>query len=245
MPYTVPLLILCFAFYQLCVPTPCYSQTINPDTSFLALSRKKSIELYTRATQNQSKLYNGSDYIIYQPKDEEHPYFEVDDWTYGSIVYDGDLYENVALMYDINIDKVITEHNRGNSIKLLDEKIQRFSILNHTFVRLNGDDSTKISAGFYDQLYGGASKVIAKHVKTYQESLDQGEIIPRFEESTQYYIIKNDVYFPVKSKGSVLKVFDDRKQEIKDFVKKNRISFKANREEAIARMAEFYDTQKK
>jgi hypothetical protein len=39
-----------------------------------------------------------------------------------------------------------------------------------------------------------------------------------------------------------LEVFNDRKQAVKEFIRKNHIRFKNNREEAIRRIAEFYDT---
>src|SRR5688572_28813982 len=101
----------------------CFAQQPEPDTAFVAESKKQVSALYTTAIQHQSRLYNGSDYVIYIPRDEEHPYFEVDDWAYGSVEYWNELYENIPLMYDINVDQVITEHNRGNPIKLLPEKV--------------------------------------------------------------------------------------------------------------------------
>ncbi len=236
------ILVSCFVIYQWCIPTLCYTQPVKTDTAFLAISKKKSVELYARSIQSQSRLYNGSEYIIYQPNDEEHPYFTVDDWSYGSIVYENELYENVPLLYDISIDKVITESNGGNPIKLSSEKIQRFSLLDHTFIKVKSDSTNKITEGFYDQFYDGTTKVCAKHTKAYQESLEQGQVIPRFDESVQYYLVKNGIFYTVKTKGSVLQVFRDRKQDVKDFIKKNRIRFKTNREEAIVRIAKFYDT---
>ena len=59
--------------------------------------------------QSQSRLYNGGDYIVYMPKDEEHPYYRSDDWSYGSIVYWGELYENVPLLYDLSIDEALEQ----------------------------------------------------------------------------------------------------------------------------------------
>ncbi len=228
-------------FFFVCKLTPSHSQRATTDTAFLAISKKKSISLYTESIQRQSRLYNGTDYIIYLPKYEEHPYFKSDDWTYGSITYWGDLYENVALLYDLTIDQVITEHNRGNPIKLIAEKIDAFAILDHSFVRLQRDSSNSISEGFYDRLYDGAVKVFAKHQKIHREKLDAKEIIPRFDESTRYYIYKDGAYNSVKSKGSVIQVFENHKQEVKNFIRKNQIRFKNNRDVAIVRITKFYD----
>ena len=60
----------------------CYCQVAKVDTSFLAQAKTKSIALYAATILDQSRLYNGSDYIVYIPRDEEHPYYGTDDWSY-------------------------------------------------------------------------------------------------------------------------------------------------------------------
>jgi hypothetical protein len=225
-------------------PLFCYCQATKIDTSFLALSKAKSIAFYTGTIQHQSRLFNGSDYIIYLPKDEEHPYYRTDDWAPGSIVYWDELYENVPLLFDLSSDQIIAEHDRGNPIRLVPEKVQRFTLLEHTFVRLYRDEKNKISDGFYDQLYNGTSKVYGKYFKTYRETLESPRVIPHFDESVRYYLVRDGNFHVVKSKASVLQVLSDRKSELKNFLRKNRIRYNDNREEAIVRLAEFYDTLK-
>ena len=223
-------------------PLACYCQATKVDTSFLAQSKTKSIALYAATILDQSRLFNGSDYIVYIPKDEEHPYYGSDDWTTGSIVYWDELYENVPLLFDLSIDQVIVEHDRGSPVRLIPEKVQRFTILGHTFVRLLRDDKNKLSDGFYDQLYNGKSKVYAKYSKSYRETLQAPNVIPSFDESVRYYVVKDGNFHVVKTKGSVLQVLSDRKSELKNFLRKNRIRYNDDREKAIVRLTEFYDT---
>ncbi len=222
-------------------PLACYCQLAKVDTSFLAQSKAKSITLYAATILDQSRLFNGSDYVVYIPRDEEHPYYGSDDWTTGSVVYWDEFYENASLLFDLSIDQVIVEHNRGSPVRLIPEKVQRFTILGHTFVRLLRNDQNKISDGFYDQLYNGKSKVYAKYSKNYNEKLDT-KVIPRFDESVRYFLVKDGIFTVVKSKGSVLKVLSDHKSEVKNFIRKNRIAFKGNRDEALVRVTQFYDT---
>lgn len=219
-----------------------YAQEMPTDTSFLASSRKKAIAFYTRSIQDQSRLYNGSDYVVYMPEKEEHPYFKVDDWSNGSIIYWNELYENVPLMYDINTDQIITEHNKGNAIKLVAEKVQGFTLLGQTFVRLTKDDKNNIAEGFYAQLYNGKAKVYSKYSKQYNETLETQQVIPRFDQHVRHYIMKDGVLNVVRSKGSALAVFADRKQEVKSFIRKNKIRFKNNRDSALVSITTFYDT---
>src|SRR5688572_14036253 len=88
-------------------PLACHCQATKVDTLFLAQSKTKSIALYTATILDQSRLFNGSDYIVYIPRNEEHPYYGSDDWSTGSIVYWDELYENEPLLFDVSIDQVI------------------------------------------------------------------------------------------------------------------------------------------
>lgn len=226
-----------------CVATSfCSAQQAAADTSFIPVARHKVVSDYTAAIQHQSRLYNGSDYVLYLSRDEEHPYFEIDDWALGSVIYWNELYENVPLMYDISVDQIITEHNRGNPIKLHAEKVQGFVINGNKFVRLERNNSN-IQEGFYHQLYDGASvKVYSKHLKEYREKLDTKEVIPLYRETTRYYIMKDGNYLPVKSKGSIISAFADRKTEVKSFIRKNGIKVSRDKERSIVRIANHYDS---
>jgi hypothetical protein len=219
-----------------------YCQASLVDTAFLAASKANIVSLYAASIQQQSRLYNGTDYVLYQSREEEHPFFGIDDWAFGSITYWGEVYENVPVMYDLSTDQVITEHNRGNPIKLIPEKVDGFVVGKHTFQRLTNNGTIKVAEGFYERLYDGTSKVYAKHQKVYREDITAREVIPRFEANIRYYILKNGILNQVKKKGSLLDTFEDHKQEVKTFMKKNRIRFNDNRAVAIVRVTEYYDT---
>jgi hypothetical protein len=129
-------------------------------------------------------------------------------------------------------------------MELISEKIERFTMQDQVFVRLGKEDADKINEGFYEMLYPGLSKVYAKHEKVRQEYITAQQLYARFDEKTKYFILKNGTYFSVQSKSSVLRVFDDRKQDVKRFIAKNSLSFKTNRGKALAQIAAFYDSQK-
>jgi hypothetical protein len=224
----------------------CFAQVSKPDTAFLTSAKLHQEKLYDEFIYGQSRLYNGSEHRDYLSKNDEHPYFGVDDWVYGYILYDDELYENVPMFYDLSRDKVISEHIlNGAKLELVAEKIARFSLSGHTFVRLRKNETQMISEGFYDLLYDGATKVYVRREKLLQEKVESNNIIARFEERNRIFIFKDGIYFPVKKKGSVLDVFSDRKEDLKSFLNKNKIKFKSDRETATVRLAEFYDVQSK
>src|SRR5688572_3256393 len=125
MPHWTRTLLLC----MLMAPIICQGQLFKPDTTVLAQAKENTKKIYFQSIKGQSRLYNGSDYIMYRSIEDEHPYFPIDDWAFGTIVYDANFYENVPLMYDISQDIVLTEHIlNGSVMELIGEKIERFTM---------------------------------------------------------------------------------------------------------------------
>ncbi|MEJ7646289.1 MAG: hypothetical protein WKF87_16960 [Chryseolinea sp.] len=220
-----------------------YGQHPAPDTVFLTKARTQMIARYEDDMKPQSRLYNGTEYQDYFSKNDEHPYFGIDDWSYGDILYDDELYENVAIFYDISRDRVITEHGlNGAKIELITEKVSTFTINNHKFVHLKSPDQT-IDVGFYEVLSDGKTKVYARRQKFLQQTAESNDIIYTFEEKNRLYIFKDGIFHSVRSKKSVLKVLKDRKQALTAYLNKNNMRFKTNREDAISKMASQYDAE--
>ena len=96
------------------------------DTAFIRASVDSAKNAYAYVIRSQSHLYNGSQYIDYQPLEDEHPYYLANDWTSGTIIYDGEKYENVSLLYDISADKNETTNmaaERPTLVKTLSDKL--------------------------------------------------------------------------------------------------------------------------
>ncbi|MEO5978543.1 MAG: hypothetical protein ABIS36_02990 [Chryseolinea sp.] len=221
-----------------------FSQLIRKDTAFVALADARETQLYNDFIGGQSRLYNGTEYHDYLTKDEEHPYFGANDWSKGNIVYDDDFYKNIELFYDISRDQVITEHKlTGGKIEMIAKKIAQFTINGHPFVRLNQDKEKVIKEGFYEVLYQGKVNVFARREKQMQDKTENYTVVHTFIERNKVYIVKNGIYHFVKTKKSVLAVFDDKRQELKAFLKTEKLRYKDNRELAIAKMAGEYDKQ--
>jgi len=214
------------------------AQNFKSDSSFLADAKKNAIQLYSQSLSAQSHLYNGSAYTEYRSQNEENPYF-IDEWLDGTILYDGDLYQNVPLLYDISRDKLITDHRYTvNKIELINERIGYFIIKDHHFVQL---EDKKLAKGFYELAYDGPTKVYVRYQKALQSKRVDYSIENLFEDKTTYYILKDTRYIPVKSKGSVLNVLEDKKTELKKFIRDNHLSFNANRTKDITRLVQYYD----
>ena len=214
--------LICFpAMYLVCHSV--FSQSTSGDTTFVALAKKNEIARYEKIMISQSRLYNGIGYRSYNPQADEHPYL-IDDWEDGSVVYDGELFLNVPIMFDISNDRVIVEHyGSREKMQLIETKISSFTLNQRRFVHLT--DSV-LENGFYEVLYDGLTKVYVKWEKSYQEQPSGNTIHRYFAEKSFCYIYKENTFHPVKSKKSVLAVLSDRKSELNKFIGKTNIDFK-------------------
>ncbi len=62
----------------------------------------------------------------------------------GTVVYDELDFANVRMLYDIVKDQVIVLHYNGfTMIGLVSEKVKKFSLYNHHFIRLIADTTSR------------------------------------------------------------------------------------------------------
>jgi hypothetical protein len=156
----------------------------------------------------------------------------------GGVKYDGEVYENIPLYYDLVTDQVVTSYTYGNKVQLLREKVEYFDIGTHRYVRL---DNGKVAEGFYALLYDGNLKFYARRQKVLVLKFNGNDPENAFEERVKYLILKNDVYHTVKSKGSVMSLLKDKKKEMKRVIKEEHLKFGKDREKSIARLLERYE----
>ncbi len=238
-----------FLFFLLFAKTT-FGQIVQPDTLFVSNAIRQAKKIYTSYIASDAHLFNGIQYreLNLHNYDQGFPYFLSDDWSDGSIFYDGQLYEGISMLYDITHDKIIIDHPYSHfSIELINEKTKSFSISNHNFIRLVKDSlgTSPIRTGFYELLYDGKVKLYAKRKKEIHEVLEGRIVTLTFENRDQFFVYKNRNYFSVRSKASVLKVFNDRKSSLRKFYHKSNISFHANRDAALVESARFYDESEK
>jgi hypothetical protein len=214
------------------------------DTLFVQSAISASIRMYKDVIRGQTSLYTGSEYREpRQTDDEENPFFESTDWVFGDVFYDKKFFDHVPLLYDITTDRVITENfYSAQQIALVSEKLSRFTFGNHTFVRET--DPTLPKPGFYDLLYDGPSRSLARRQKVIRETIVSQKLEIKFDPKNKYFILRNGKYFAVKSKSSVLKLFEDEKQSLRLFIKKSKLKFGSDPARSISLISSQYDQLK-
>ncbi len=214
--------------------TKAFSQTFISDTLSDAASIKNAVIVYHQYLSPETGLYDGSEYsyATYYPFtiDEGHPFFESKNFDTGSVFYNNILYEKVPLLYDIiKRELLIRDPSRINIIRLNAENIKWFSIFGHTFIRIIKDSASgsPLNTGFYDILYKGNTSLYKKASKLFKENTSSFQGINKYVvENDEYFIKKEDEYFKIKNKKSLMKILSDKKKEVGQFMNKNKLKLK-------------------
>ena len=205
---------------------------------------RQALALYDSATIESQNLYNGKQYYVYDSREVEHQFFLTEDWTMGSVFYDGQQFEQVPLLYDIVKDQLVARYRHGfGNVTLQNPKVRSFTMAGHDFVRVEADTGRVegLRTGFYDQLYNGKTKVLARRRKERLTQLSETKMTIEFPVKDQLYIYKDGEYQPVRSKRSVLVLLPEHKRFLRRELRKQNLSFSQNREESVVAMATRYD----
>ena len=212
-----------------------------------SLSVKNVINLpvnqYREATAISQNLYNGRLYYVYDARQDEHQFFESRKWTKGVIYYDGQRYDSIQMLYDIVRDEVVIKHFNGDNLLLQPAKVKYFNLMNHSYERLISGEEIEPSmrTGFYDLLYGGNTKALVRRTKQRQEKIVDKRVITLFPQKNFYYIRKDGHFHSVYSKKAVLSLFPEHQKILRKSLRDDKIKFRKDRENAIARIVALYD----
>jgi hypothetical protein len=211
------------------------------------LAIKNTVSRYYKSLGEQSGIYHGPAYIGYPYQlSNGHQFFESPNLTQGTIFYNGMLYQDIPMWYDLVKDEVVVQNIDSLSmISLHNERIDYFSLLGHYFIKISQDSSSSLSTGFYDQIYKGKTEVLVRRYKgTLEDVSTEGIFTKILKQKNEIYLKKEGKYFSVLSSGSVLKVLGNKQKEILSHLKKNAIKFKKDPEKAIVMMVSYYDQLK-
>ena len=230
------------AFYIfLCNTTEAQSNVSIDSSAFNAAK-----EYFQNEVREDSHLYTGEEYVRYAANIQGHAFFNNDQMQNGDIFYDGTLYKNIPLLYDIvRQEVVINNFDKSTQIKLLNQKIKYFKLQGHTFRNFSlveGSDEN-VTSTIYDEVFEGKASVLARRIKHIKNGL-KAEDPTSFVEEDEYYIRNEKNLYAISGKSSVLEAFRNKKESIKIFIHKNKFRFKKNLETELVNTAAYYSTLK-
>jgi hypothetical protein len=204
----------------------------SPDASVRQSSANFPADYVNARINPDSRLFNGREYIRNGTPAKGSPFFESDSLQLGSLSYDGILYRDIALEYDLVSDQLIIHNFAGDAlISLVPEKIAFFSIAGHHFRYIVPAAAAPTTPGlpepgFYEELYATPRlALLARRKKTLQFPSTEEEQ-PKYIQADWYFLLINDKAYPIRNKNDLMAVLNDKKDLLKKFIRKNKLSFK-------------------
>ena len=203
------------------------------------------VQQYVQNRGDNLLLYNGVEYAHSYPHTTGHPFFLTDTFQQSSLLYEGVLYQNVPLAYDLVSNAVVIKNKDQFLIELKNEKIDWFNLQHHFFVSLSSElKSDVLKEGIYEIYDYGKIAVFIRREKVVKQAANPADL-DYFTQYDYYFIKKNNNFFPVKNSKALLTVFDDKKDEIKAYLHQNHLNFKKNQEATLLKAAAYYAQIKK
>lgn len=238
---------LAFGLLPLFFMTSSYAQKASADSTASSYVESYVVNNYNKAVGQQSRLYNGIEYVPYSPLIKNNANFhDLKDLIPGAVAFDGYSFTKVPMLYDLNKDLLVVQlYNKISNYILASERVSSFDLDGQHFVYISADtvNNNKVfSSGFYDRLYSGKTEAIARYTKSIQ-NLTSGNDIETYFTTTkkQFYIKRGADYEAVSSEGDILKLLKDHKKELQQYIKSNDLDYKKAPERAIAAIASYYD----
>lgn len=230
-------------FILILVSQYAHGQPTGADSSFVRAARNQAVRQYEQALQPQAHVYEGDQYINHDPRIKVHPFYQVDSLQMGTVVYRGVTYRDVPMLYDIVRDELVVQPPGGGyRLRLRTDKIAAFSLGPHQFSRLVSDSLAGVRTGFYEVIYAGRVNALAKRQKTVHEDISSGSYKADYLTQDRYLIQKEGIFYPVKTKRSVLALFPDQARGLRKYLRTNHLKFRdEQRGQTIAQLTQQYD----
>jgi hypothetical protein len=223
------------------------AQLSSQDSIIDTQTKDSVVALFNNTIKGNIGLYNGGEYLYGGHNVKGFPYFKSSDILKGSLLYDGILYNDVPMRFDLTTNElVILDFTRNFPIKLITSKLDYFIIDGNRFINAAGDYGIPLpqTTDFYQVLYNNRSTVAARKEKQLVLSSKLDENDSHYTEFDWYYIYANNKLYKVDNEKSVLNAFEEKRTNLKKFIKANNIKFKKNFENALVRTTAYYDQLK-
>jgi hypothetical protein len=189
-------------------------------------------------------LYNGKLWHNLYHNIKGDQFLFSNDYLPGSLTINGKSYNNLGISYDIYNDEIITLTNHGSILQLNKEMVDSFALVyNYKTYRFKNtlEDSLTGIKGYVNVLYKGKSALYVKYKKEIQ-ILAVDNKYDLFFQTYRICFQKGGIVHQINNKRELLKLLDEDKAQIKDFIKKNKLKISKMEPESFVPVIRYYDS---
>lgn len=171
---------------------------------------------------NNGYLYSD----FYLTAADQNPFFKDKNYDQGSVKFEGQLYDNLHLNYDIYKDLLLLKANGAQDLRavsIIKSKTDFFIFKGTKFLNLSNADFQKSVdvTGFYEETaISPAITLLTKHSKSKSEKIQRNQVVSEFSERKQFLILRNNAVSKY-AKNELLELYPNLKTEINSFYSDN------------------------
>ena len=192
---------------------------------------KKQILYNGRVWRNLYHLIRGDQFLF------------SNDFLPATVTMNGKLFKNISVKYDILNDEILTSAAHNIVLQLNKEMVDMFTLQfgNNTFqFEKLEPDTINMLTGYVNVLQKGNVTLYVKYRKEILLLAVENRY-DLFFQSHKIYLMKNGILHQISGKSDLLSLLSDRKPEVKNFIKKNKIRISKKIPESFVPVIEFYN----
>jgi hypothetical protein len=220
----------------------CFSSVITETI----LAQRYSSDIQMNIPEKQMIL-NGRIWRNKYTKASGDQFFLTNNFVKGSVVFNGEKFDNLDLMYDLAGDELIMSIISHPTIIVNKEMVDSFDIIigNRNYHIINaGTDTSGPLRGYVNVLYTGPSTLFVKYIKKLQPLAVDGRYDLFYQEHSMY-LRNNTEIVAFEGKSDLLEIFSDRKEQLKEYMKTGKIKLSRKDPDTFVPLLEYYDSLKK
>lgn len=201
-------------------------------------------ELYS----SELDIVNGTKWY-YHNKFKGHPFWSEGDFLTGTVDFAGESFSGLLLNYElVGNELILTKKVDGQSktFKLNEKFVDGFTLKqtdsdeHYVFRKINLPGVSGVR--YYHSVYQGkTTSCYIYHKKTISNRV-YGDYMGKYMYHPIIYVRVGENYEEVKNKRSLLQLLENHKNELKKYIRRNRLSIDAKQPEEIAHVLKYYDS---
>ena len=178
-------------------------------------------------------LYRGTSPLPYRMLYEGTYFAFSEEYEKGDLFYNGKIYHDVEMNLNSHLDELYVKVSESGRVVMLNKGfIKNFTIGKRNFVLLDKRyEKGAPQPGFYEIIFDGQAKLYKKIRKILVEKIGmtinpvtKSKIERKFELVENYYLFKNDEWYKIPRRNSLLLQYKQKRLEIRKFIKKSNLN---------------------
>jgi hypothetical protein len=194
-------------------------------------------------TLDKQLLFNGRVWRNLYYKVRGNQFLFSDSFIPCTIVINGKTFPGCSIKYDIFNDELLTKAGQNIIIQLNKEMVEAFTF-NYNFKTWRflkfQKDSLNDLTGYVNLLYQGNVLLYVKYRKVILPLAVDNEY-DEFAQTQKMYLMKDGKIYPVGNRNDVIALYSSYKQQIKNFIRINKVKISKKSPESFLPLIEYCD----